>query len=171
MNSLPAQVTTTYLEMLTQPARALAAAPPGATVVRSEEPTAAFYRFLYQGVGAAWNWRDRNKVDDVALLELVRATGIEVFVLYHRGTPAGYSELNFSQRGQAKLNYFGLFPEFIGRGLGGWFLDWTVREAWREGIGRVWVHTCTLDHPNALPVYQKAGFQIYNRVIGPNPYA
>jgi GNAT superfamily N-acetyltransferase len=91
-------------------------------------------------------------------------------VLYHRGTPAGYSELNFISAGQVKLEYFGLFPEFIGRGLGGWFLDWTVHQAWRPGVRRIWVHTCTLDHPNALPVYQKAGFQIYNRVTAPNPY-
>lgn len=164
--SPPAEVTTTYLEMLEPPPRPLPPAPAGAEVRQAEQPTPSFYRFLYEGVGGPWQWRDRKQLSDEELLQRVA----EVWVLSHRGTPAGYAELNFSQPGQAKLEYFGLFPEFIGRGLGGWFLAWTVACAWRPGVKRVWVHTCTLDHPNALPVYQKAGFRVYNRVVAPNPY-
>lgn len=168
--SQPAEVTTTYLEMLAPPRSSPREAPPATLVMRCEQPTAAFYRFLYEGVGGAWQWHDRRKLADPELLAAIRSPGIEIHVLYNRGTPAGYSELNFSQRGQAKLEYFGLFPEFIGHGLGIWFLDWTVRQAWRPGMRRLWVHTCTLDHPSALPVYQKVGFQVYNRVVAPNPY-
>lgn len=156
--------------MLAPPEGVPRPSPEGAQVVRSEEPTAGFYRFLYRGVGGPWHWQDRNKVDDRQLLELIRAPGVEVHVLLHRGTPAGYAELSFSQPGQSKLEYFGLFPEFIGRGLGAWFLEHVVRLQWRPGIGRIWVHTCTLDHPNALPTYQKLGYKIYDRITAPNPY-
>lgn len=168
--TLPAEVTTTYLEMHAPPTRAPRSTPEGAAVVYCQQPTAGYYRFLYAGVGGTWLWKDRQKVDDARLLELIRAPGVEVHVLMHRGNPAGYAELNFSRPNQCKLEYFGLFPEFIGRGLGGWFLDHVVRLQWRAGVERIWVHTCSLDHPNALGTYLKAGYSIYNRVTAPNPY-
>ncbi|MEW6281673.1 MAG: GNAT family N-acetyltransferase [Candidatus Eremiobacterota bacterium] len=165
---MPSEVTTTYLEMLTAPGEAAREAPRGTSVMRSEEPTASFYRFLYHTVGEPWHWLDRRQLSDDELLS--RLADAELYVLYDRGTPAGYSEL--VPRGpEVKLEYFGLMPEFVGRGLGGWFLEWTVRRAWnREAVSRVWVHTCTLDHPAALPLYRKVGFQIYDRKTEANPY-
>jgi len=77
--------------------------------------------------------------------------------------PAGYAELDRRQPLEVELAYFGLMPEFIGRGLGGFMLNWTVHRAWSSEPRRVWLHTCTLDHPQALAVYQKAGFEIYQR--------
>jgi GNAT superfamily N-acetyltransferase len=73
------------------------------------------------------------------------------------GVPAGYAELDGRVEGEIELAYFGLVPDFIGQRLGPWLLDWAVRRAW-IGARRVWVHTCTLDHPGALAMYERAGF-------------
>ena len=80
------------------------------------------------------------------------------------GVPAGFAELDF--RGFPKvvdLSYFGLVPEFIGRRLGPWLLRWTIEAMWRRGPKRITVNTCTLDHPSALPLYQRLGFTAYDR--------
>ena len=77
------------------------------------------------------------------------------------GTPAGYFELETQAGGNAEIAYFDLLPQFIGRGLGGALLTATVERAWAIGASRVWVHTCSLDHPNALPGYQARGFRVF----------
>ena len=87
---------------------------------------------------------------------------IEIYVLYIDGVPAGFAELARSGA-ETELAYFGLLPAFIGRGIGGWLLRWSIARAWSTGPPRLWVHTCTLDHPRALGVYQQAGFAIYHR--------
>jgi GNAT superfamily N-acetyltransferase len=86
-----------------------------------------------------------------------------VNVLWADGVPAGLVELDRRQPPDVELAYFGLVPEFVGQGLGRWLLDWTIRHAWRASPRRLWVHTCDLDHPRALGVYQKSGFRIYDR--------
>jgi len=83
-------------------------------------------------------------------------------VAYVSGTPAGYFELEMQAGGNVEIVYFGLLPQFIGRGLGGALLTATVERAWALGAHRVWVHTCSLDHPNALPGYQARGFRVFN---------
>ncbi len=135
--------------------------------MRAAPPTVAFYRFLYDTVGAPWRWTDRQELDDEALRVLVQHPEIAVYVLYHHGTPAGFAELDLRRPPDVQLVYFGLMPAFIGRGLGSFFLDWAIREAWRHEPQRVWVHTCTLDHPRALPLYEKAGFARYKQEVVP----
>ena len=66
-----------------------------------------------------------------------------------------------SKEDDIELVQFGLMAEFIGQGLGRYFLQWTIAKAWSYKPRRFWLHTCTLDHPAALPNYQKAGFMIY----------
>jgi len=153
-------VTVTYLEMLSPPSYPAPTPPPGAEVRLCQSPTARFYRFLYDGVGGEWLWTDRRRISDTELLRLVRAPEIAIHVLYCDGCPAGYSELRHSPD-ECKLEYFGLMPEFIGRKLGRFWLEWTVHQLWSTGPQRVWVHTCTLDHPRALPLYQSCGFTPY----------
>lgn len=151
-------VVTTYLEMTTPPAGAPVAAPEGARVMQAHRPTVAFYRFLYDTVGGPWSWTDRRRFHDDALRAIIQHPAVSVHVLYADGTPAGFSELDARRWPEVQLAYFGLMPPFLGRGLGRFLLDWTVREAWRRGPARLWVHTCTLDHPGALPLYRRAGF-------------
>ncbi len=158
------EVIITYLEMRTRPSpRATAHRAEQVAVMRARRPTASFYRYLYETVGAPWLWYERRRLDDEALAAIVQDPAIDVEVLYVDGVPAGYFELDRHDPTDVELSYFGLIPEFIGRGLGSWFLERAIDHAWAGKPGRVWVHTCTLDHPAALGVYQRAGFRPYRR--------
>lgn len=81
-------------------------------------------------------------------------------MLHVDGDPAGFSELVRREAGEIELVQFGLLPEFIGQGLGKWFLQWTIDKVWSYRPRRLWLHTCTLDHPAAVPNYKKAGFLV-----------
>ncbi len=150
----------TRLEMRIRPETPLGPPPrPGVTVVEARRISAAFYRFLYDTVGEPWCWTGRRLIDDAELLRRVRAFGVEIHVLWVEGVPAGYVEIERDTgAAEAFIAYFGLMPDFIGAGLGRWFLDWAVRRAWEAGPRRILVQTCDLDHPAALPNYQRAGF-------------
>ena len=154
----------TYLEMLSPPNRPPAPPPAhiGTTLTRIEKPTVAFYRFLYNSVGAPWTWVERRLLDDATLSAAITAPGVEIHVLHTDGGPAGYGELDHGLRkGEVNLAYFGLMPDVIGKGLGRYFLDAMIDLAWSGGPERVWVHTCDLDHPRALDIYRRAGFTVY----------
>ena len=159
-------VTVTYLEM-TSPAQR--AASPGraepTAVLRAERPALSFYRYLYDTVGADWNWYARRQLSGEALAAIIHDDRVEVFVLYVRGVPAGYVELDRRVEEAVEIAYFGLMPEYIGRGLGPFLLDWALGRAWSYRPRRVWLHTCSLDHPKALAVYQRAGFVVYDRQV------
>lgn len=166
--------TVTYLEMLTPPNRVPAAATPrigtprsragtGMEVRRAVRPTASFYRYLYDMIGEEWTWTGRRLMDDNTLYAIIHDPLVEVNVLWIDGVPAGLAEIDRRSPPSIELGYFGLIPDFVGKGLGSFFLDWAVDRAWSARPQRFWVHTCDLDHPNALPVYQKAGFAIYKQ--------
>jgi GNAT superfamily N-acetyltransferase len=156
--------TITYVEMLAPPTSPPLAAPrEGLSVVRAVHPTVSFYRYLYDTVGEPWLWGDRRKLDDAALAAIVQHPAVEVSVLWVEGVPAGYVELDGRVAGEIEIAYFGLIPDFVGQRLGPWLLDFAIRAAWARGPRRVWLHTCTLDHPGALAVYERAGFRIYRR--------
>jgi GNAT superfamily N-acetyltransferase len=157
--------TVTYLEMHAPPAWLAQGAPrpprDALRVVRAVRPTAAFYRFLYGTVGGPWTWVDRKKLADDALLAIVQDPRVEVHVLHDDGVPAGYVELDARAEPEIEVAYFGLVPERIGQGLGSYLLRWAVARAWERSPTRLWVHTCTLDHPGALPLYERVGFTRY----------
>jgi GNAT superfamily N-acetyltransferase len=160
------EVTITYLEMRAPPSRLPAMLPRSKSkiaLLRATQPTVGFYRYLYNAVGAPWRWYERNLLSDEDLTAIIADGRVEIYVLYCDGAPAGYAELDRRQDGEIELAYFGLIPDYIGRGLGGYMLDWAVDTAWSRRPERVWVHTCTLDHPTALAVYQKAGFVAYDQ--------
>ncbi len=153
--------TITYLEMFHRPPE-VRQLPEDARVQRLENLTGEQYLELYNGVGRAYGWHERNAMPRESLEAIVGDAAVQVHLLLVGDTPAGYGELDLRQPSQVQLAYFGLFPPFIGRGYGGPFLDHCVQLAWDSLPRRVWVHTCDLDHPNALPNYQRAGFRIYN---------
>ncbi len=157
-------VTVTYLEMTSPEQRAAA---PGqaepTTILRAERPALSFYRYLYDTIGTDWSWYARRRLSDKALAAIIHDDRVEVFVLYVRGVPAGYVELDRRVEGEVEIAYFGLMPEYIGRGLGPFLLDWALVRAWSLRPRRVWLHTCSLDHPKALAVYRRAGFVAYDR--------
>jgi len=154
-------VKVTYLQMFANPSWVVPPPRDGLAVIHARKPTICYYRFLYDAVGRRWQWLSRRKLPDEELARIIHDPRDEVHVLHVEGVPAGFAELDRRAEGEIELTQFGLMPEFIGQGLGKFFLRWTVDRAWCYGPKRLWLHTCSLDHPAALPNYQKAGFQIY----------
>ena len=150
-----------YLEMLAPNRRTTAPPRAGLSIVHAKKPSVAYYRFLYNAVGKDYYWFSRGNLADAELAALLQDPLDEVHVLYVDGNPAGFAELDRRKGSDIELVQFGLMPGFIGRGLGKHFLQWTIDRAWSYQPRRFWLHTCTLDHPAALPNYLKAGFAIY----------
>lgn len=105
--------------------------------------------------------RSPHGLSDEQLAAIIQDAAVEVYVLYVSGVPAGYAELDRRQFPDIELAYFGIIPEFIGQKLGPYLLRWSIDKAFSYSPRRLWLHTCTLDHPIALATYQRAGFRIY----------
>lgn len=133
----------------------------GVRVVSHAPCSVADYRRLYRDVGEQWYWHDRLEWNDATLAGHLAKPTVAVRELLVGSESAGYYELQRHDDGSVEIVYFGLVPKFIGRGLGGPLLTAAAREAFAMGGTRVWLHTCTLDSPNALPSYQARGFRPY----------
>ncbi|HXE58764.1 MAG TPA: GNAT family N-acetyltransferase [Gemmatimonadales bacterium] len=155
------EVTRTYLEMRTRPAAPAEPPPPEVRIERVERCPASFWRYLYSEVGRAHHWRDRLSWTDEEIRRYLDRPEVSVWVMYDHAAPAGYFELRRHDDGSVELAYFGLLPDFVGRGLGRLLLEAAIDRAWAMRPTRVWLHTCTLDHPAALPNYTKRGFEPY----------
>ena len=132
-----------------------------ARIVRRAPCPVPEYRRLYREVGEPWYWHDRLEWTDAELASHLESPSVAVWELLVGDESAGYFELQRHGDGSVEIVYFGLIPAFIGRGLGGMLLTRAVREAFAMGAARVWLHTCTLDSPNALPSYEARGFTAY----------
>ena len=157
------EVTVFYLEMLAPSDRSVPAPRDGLTVVHAQSPTVPYYRSLYDAVGSEYYWLSRRKLSDAELATIIDDPMNDLHVLHVDGTPAGFAELDRRQSDEVELVQFGLMPNFIGQGLGKWFLQWTIDRAWSHQPKRFWLHTCSLDHDAALPTYKKAGFVQYKQ--------
>ena len=160
------EVPFTYLEMREAPKRPPAHPPVikhAITLTRIMEPTIGFYRYLYNTVGEQWLWYERRIMEDEKLLSIIHDDRIEIYCLFVGGVPAGYAELNRRELRDIALSYFGLVPDFIGQGLGRYFLEAIIDIAWSYQPSRFWLHTCTLDHPSALQNYQRRGFSPFDQ--------
>jgi len=156
-------VTVHSLEMTAPPGNAAVTTPsPSARILHVPTPTTAFYRFLYHTIGEEWLWSDRRRMSDDTLAAIISHDKVDLYVLYVDNQPAGYAELDGRQNGEIELAYFGLMPGFAGMKLGPFLLDFAIRKAFEQAPRRLWVHTCSLDHPAALSVYQKCGFSLYD---------
>jgi GNAT superfamily N-acetyltransferase len=164
--SMTAQfVTTTHLEITARSELRAGRAPRvPCAVARVEIPTPALNRFLYVAVGQQWAWNDRLQWDEARWREYVDRPELETWVAYVRGTPAGYFELE-RQGGDVEIAYFGLLPDFIGLGLGSTLLTTAIGRAFDLGASRAWVHTCSLDHPQALANYLARGMRVYRTEV------
>ena len=151
-----------YLQMFAPPQADVAPPPLGSLqVLHAQQPQVGYYRYLYDAVGHDYCWLSRRRLSDDELAAIIQHPQVELHVLHVNGTPAGFAELDRRQPGEIELKQFGLMPGFLGKGLGKWFLRWTIERAFSYGPERFWLHTCTLDHEAALPNYQKAGFELY----------
>jgi GNAT superfamily N-acetyltransferase len=159
------KVIVTYLEMFAHRQRLVPPPREGLAVVHARKPSVAYYRYLYDAVGRDYDWTSRKKLSDAELAALLNDPRLEVHVLLVDGVPAGFAELDRRTEGEIELVQFGLMPEFIGQGLGRYFLQWAIDKAWSYQPRRFWLHTCTKDHPAALPNYRKAGFISYKEEV------
>lgn len=153
---MPIRATRTYLEMTEPPAREAPDADTSLERLRPGRPDV--YRRLYSDVGCRHHWNDRLAWTDRTIDEHLARPDLSVWVMMKEGRPAGYFELVVEGDASTEIAYFGLTPEFIGRGLGKALLAAAIAKAWDTGVRRVWLHTSTLDHPSALPNYLKRGF-------------
>ncbi len=117
-------------------------------------------RFLYEYVGGDWRWTDRLAWSPQQWRDFAAADNLRTFVACTGGSIAGYYELR-REGDEVQIASFGLTPEFIGHGYGGPLLDSAVQNAFVWAASRVWLHTCTDDHPNALNNYLKSGFVVF----------
>lgn len=154
----------TYLEMSERPRPAPLPASP-LRLERWPTPEPHAYRALFRKVGARWLWFSRLAKDDDALAAMLSDPGIEVHAVVWESDQVGMVELDFRDPGRCELTYLALVPELAGKGHGRGLLARTLALAWRPGVTRVKVQTCTLDHPAALPAYLRAGFVVTRRAI------
>ena len=119
----------------------------------------SFYRHLYVEVGKNYHWIDRLPWTDEQIAAHLQLTENSLWLMTYDDATAGYFELRRCEDGSGEIAYFGLLPEFIGRGLGKHLLTCATQQAWADGANRVWLHTCTLDDPAALPNYLRRGFR------------
>jgi len=155
----------TFLEMREKPQQTTIPPSP-LSLRRMENPQTDAYRNLFRQVGSPWLWFSRLVMDDAKLAEIIRHPEIDLYAVVDKtDRQVGMLELDFREAGESELSFVGLIPELSGQGHGRWLLAEAVRLAWRDGVKRVHVHTCTLDHPAALSAYRRAGFEPYRRAI------
>lgn len=139
----------------------------GLTIQQAELKEFTFNRYLYCLVGSAWQWTDKLSWSEQQWQDYVANESLKTWVAYYKGTIAGYFELIKSENGDVEIAYFGLAPQFIGKGFGGYMLSYAIKQAWQQcEAKRVIVNTCSLDHQGALNNYQARGFEIYREKIG-----
>ena len=155
----------THLEMRSRPGpRPVRPVP--LRLKRWKAPDNDKYRTLYRRVGEPWLWFSRLVMADAALAAILTDPAVEIFaVLDPKGIEIGLLELDFREAAQCEIAFFGLIPQLTGQGFGSWLMGQALGLAWRAGIERVWVHTCTLDDPRALGFYIAQGFTATAREI------
>jgi GNAT superfamily N-acetyltransferase len=154
-------VTTFYLEMLSPSSLKSKNDSRGLVVCECRMKQFQLNKFLYELIGEKWLWTDKLSWSDKEWKDYVESESLRTWVAYYNGAIAGYYEL-FKQNDDVEIIYLGLVESFIGKGFGGYLLSEAIKSAWKwQGAKRVWVHTCTLDHPSALQNYLSRGMKIY----------
>lgn len=153
----------THLEMTDQPVADIPLSE--LTINRWQTPDPEDYLALFRNIGEPWLWLSRLLMDDAQLSAIIHDGDVEIFDVREGDQSIGLIELDFRKSGECEIAFLGLIPSRNGKGHGRWLMAETLDRAWRKGIERVWLHTCTLDSPAALPFYQKAGFRAYKREI------
>jgi len=156
----------TFLEMRARPGVvAPEASPGGGTLRHVENPRTDWYRELYRRIGTDLLWFSALTRSGEELARKIGHPGVEVYAYTLDGIDEGLLELDFRQPGECELAFFGLTPKTVGTGAGRYLMSHAIEKAWSRDIARFWLHTCTLDHPNALPFYLRSGFTAYKRQV------
>jgi len=127
-----------------------------------KKPSIDLCKFFYKEVGKNFFWRDRLKWSDQDWLDYINSDFFKLYILKHNNKLAGYYELLYEPKTNSmEIPYFGIFKEFYGKKIGGYLLTEALSTSFKQKITKVWVHTCTLDHPNALKNYLARGMKIF----------
>ncbi len=178
MSLLPERVTVTrtYLELRTSPADASADEVDQCSIQEIANCDPSLYRRLYRDVGGRYHWVDRLEWSDDEIRRHLSRPAVSLWLMQQAGDIAGYFELCAHDDGSVEIAYIGLLPAFVGSGMGGALVTAAAGAAWSRGANRVWLHTCTLDDPRAMPTYLRLGFtpcwrEIYETTIAPEEWA
>jgi len=131
-------------------------------VFLEEKPTPDLCKFFYKEVGKEFFWRDRLKWSEQDWLDYINNNFFKLYILKYNNILTGYYELLYDPRTlSTEIAYFGIFKEFYGKGIGGYLLTDAILNSFNQKVDKVWVHTCTLDHPNALKNYLARGMRVF----------
>ena len=154
----------THLEMTARPGPR--PDPPGAWSLRKvERPGTDWFRELYLRIGAEWMWYGRIRMSDADLAAKIQSPRVAEYALVHDGRDEGLLELDFREAGACEIGMFGVTANLVGTGAGRWLMNRALELAWTRDVSRVWLHTCSFDHPAALGFYQRSGFRPFRRQI------
>jgi GNAT superfamily N-acetyltransferase len=155
----------TYLQMFAPPRPRPDPASIAATLRYVERPSVDWYRALFHKVGDEYLWFSRIAMNRTELKTILDDPLEEVYAVDYGGSEEGLLELDFRTPDECELVFFGLTAKLVGTGTGRWLMNRAIERAWSKPIKRFWVHTCSLDHPNALDFYRRSGFVPYERKI------
>jgi len=159
----------TCLEMTERPALRPAPDLPGLSLARLGAADTERFRALFRAVGQDNMWFSRLFMAEETLAGLIGHENVQCFALVKEAQDIGILELDFREAGQCELSFFGLVPSEVGSGAGRYLMNAALERAWSQSIGRMWVHTCTFDHPNALGFYRRSGFRPYQVMVEVHP--
>lgn len=155
----------TYLEQRSRPAPRHDPVSPGLALERLTGSDLERYLALFAAVGEPWLWFGRQVMAREALRAIFDAPEVEAFALTRDGADIGLLELDGRMTGEVEIVYFGLIPAAVGGGLGRWLMNRAIEKAWARAPRRVFLHTCNLDHPDALDFYIRSGFVPCGRAV------
>jgi GNAT superfamily N-acetyltransferase len=159
----------TCLEMMERPQPRPAPEAAGLSLERLGAEDTGRYLRLFRAVGQDVMWFSRLILAEEALASIIGDPMIHAHALVRDGADIGILELDFREAGQCELCFFGVIPSAVGTGAGRWLMNEALTRAWDQPISRLWVHTCTFDHPNALAFYQRSGFRPYQVMVEIHP--
>jgi len=155
-------LTVYYLE-ITDPKdfRTVEKIPPDVRIIRVKEPCPLLNQFFYRNIGRDWDWIDRRDWSPEQWNAYVSRPQLETWIVHYKGTPAGYIELDREPEETIQIAYLGLLPQFTGKRIGKYVTSFAIQHAFDSGAKRVWLSTCSFDHPAALNTYLHRGFTIF----------
>ena len=128
-------------------------------------PDLDWYRHIFRAIGEPWLWFSRLRMRDDDLRATVDDPAVEIYVLSNASVDCGLLEFDRRQMPDIEIAFFGVTPEMTGKGVGRALFRHCLPLAWQHQPARIWVHTCTVDHPAALAFYMKFGFVPYRRAV------
>ena len=155
----------TCLEMTERPALRPAPESPGLSLERLGAADAHRFRDIFHAVGRDNMWFSRLIIPEEKLAQIIGDPAVHAHALVKDGRDIGILELDFREEGQCELSFFGVVPDAVGSGVGRFLMNQALGKAWSQPITRLWVHTCSFDHPNALAFYQRSGFRPYQMMV------